>query len=639
VLALSACLAMPSPGVAETSPTVSVPLPESPPLLVTDEGRGLIFSVVLPEPPPPVVILPEDKATEAANAAAEEPKVVVVLPPEEPGDVVILLAEEPASEIQVAVPLPELPPEDPSLAAPQVATGSLPPSPAAPDAAAAPETLASAVIPTPAPKATDEPVVGPIPAEALRAALQRLKAGTRITDGEAGEALDFYANRGFEPLWVQGGQWNDAAKSLRARLALADEEGLDPARYRTVAAFHSGGKPFWPALAAAEAQLTETLILYAREASTGRVRPQQVHPLITPRQQKLSAQAVLTALADSSDPAGALQAFNPPHPDYAVLRLHLARAKANRPVPISGDPIPEGPALRLGMRDPRVPLIRARLGLGYDTEAVYDRTVSVKVASLQRDAGLPANGVFTRQTRLAMLGEGPSTEETEILANMEFWRWMPRDLGPTHILVNVPAYGMTLNRNGGVIHAARVIVGKEQTQTPFFSDLVDHVVVNPSWYVPPGILKREPQYLDPAWAAAHGYEIRTQRGYTSVRMPPGASNALGYIKFMFPNEHSVYLHDTPKRTLFNAKNRALSNGCVRVENPFQLAALLMASEGWTEERLRSLIGRGERHMKLPAKMPIHLAYFTLTADASGDLQRHRDIYGHSQRLKQLMGLP
>jgi murein L,D-transpeptidase YcbB/YkuD len=406
-----------------------------------------------------------------------------------------------------------------------------------------------------------------------------------------------------------------------------------------VAAFHSGGEPFWPALAAAEAQLTEALILYAREASTGRVRPQQVNPLITPRLQKLSARAVLTALVDSSDPAAALQAFNPPHAQYVALRQHLARAKANRPIPIAGDPIPEGPVLRPGMRDPRVPLIRARLGLGYDTEAVYDRKVSIKVASLQRDAGLPADGIFTPQTRLAMLGEGPGPEELEILANMEFWRWMPRDLGPSHILVIVPALGMTLNRNGSVIHEARVIVGKEQTQTPFFSDLMDHVVVNPSWYVPPGIMKREPKYRDPDWAAANGYEIRTHRGYTSVRMPPGASNALGYIKFMFPNEHSVYLHDTPKRTLFNARNRALSNGCVRVENPFQLAALLMASDGWTEERLRSLIGRGERTIKLAEKMPIHLAYFTLTTDASGNLQRHPDIYGHSQRLKQLVGLP
>jgi len=184
-----------------------------------------------------------------------------------------------------------------------------------------------------------------------------------------------------------------------------------------------------------------------------------------------------------------------------------------------------------------------------------------------------------------------------------------------------------------------VVVGKEKTQTPFFSDQMDHIVVNPSWYVPPGILKREPQYLDPAWAAAHGYEIRNQRGYTSVRMPPGASNALGYVKFMFPNEHAVYLHDTPKRTLFNARNRSLSNGCVRVENPFQLAAILMAQNGWSEAGLRGLIGRGERHMKLPEKMPIHLAYFTLTSDSSGNLERHPDIYGHSQRVKQLIGLP
>ncbi|MCA3563832.1 MAG: L,D-transpeptidase family protein [Methylocystis sp.] len=650
LLAVLACLTLPFSALAQSNKpaakqpigqdiTVSVPLPEMPPPPFTESAEGLTIRIALPEPPPPVVILPADEVKETANAVAEEPKFVAVLPPEAPGDVVILSAEEPASEIRIAVPLPELPPEDPNLAAPQFATGSLPSSPAAPGAALAPETLASAVIPAPAPKAADEPVAGPIPAESLRAALQRLKAGTRVTDAEADEILDFYANQGFGPLWVQGGQWNDAAKSLRARLARADEEGLDPARYRTVAAFHSGGEPYWPALAAAEVQMTEALILYAREASTGRVRPQQVHALITPRLQKASAAAVLASLAGSSDPGAALQAYNPPHPEYAALRQHLARAKANRPGPMAGDPIPEGPALRPGMRDPRVPLIRARLGLEYATETVYDRSVSVRVASLQREVGLPANGVFTPQTRLAMLGEGPSAEEAEILANMEFWRWMPRDLGKTHILVNAPAYELTMRRDGAVIHEARVIVGKEKTQTPFFSDQMDHIVVNPSWYVPPGILKREPQYLDPAWAAAHGYEIRTRRGYTSVRMPPGASNALGYVKFMFPNEHAVYLHDTPKRTLFNARNRSLSNGCVRVENPFQLAAILMAQNGWSEAGLRGLIGRGERQMKLPEKMPIHLAYFTLTSDSSGNLERHPDIYGHSQRVKQLIGLP
>jgi L,D-transpeptidase YcbB len=183
---------------------------------------------------------------------------------------------------------------------------------------------------------------------------------------------------------------------------------------------------------------------------------------------------------------------------------------------------------------------------------------------------------------------------------------------------------------------ARVIVGKTETQTPFFSDEMDHIVVNPSWYIPPGILKREPKYSDPAYAEARGYEIRTRGNITTVRVPPGSSNALGYVKFMFPNEHAVYLHDTPNRGLFSARNRALSNGCVRVENPMRLAALLFESEGLSEERFRRLQGGGERRMNLARKIPVHLVYFTLTVQADGTLQRHPDIYGHTARMRQLL---
>jgi L,D-transpeptidase YcbB len=251
---------------------------------------------------------------------------------------------------------------------------------------------------------------------------------------------------------------------------------------------------------------------------------------------------------------------------------------------------------------------------------------------------LPVNGAFTPQTRRVLAGEAPSPLEAEIIANMEFWRWMPRDLGADHIFVNTPAHEMEMRRGGEVIHQARIIVGKAETQTPFFSDAMDHIVVNPSWYIPPGILEREPKYLDPAYAAARGYEIRTRGAVTTVRVPPSSSNALGYVKFMFPNEHAVYLHDTPNRGLFNARSRALSNGCVRVENPMRLAALLFAQDGLSEERFRRMQGGGERRMNLPRKLPVHLAYFTLVPAQDGSLARHPDIYGHVAKLRQLLGL-
>jgi L,D-transpeptidase YcbB len=543
-----------------------------------------------------------------------------------------------ARDLEPAIaPVPAIPETTAAITVPEIAPAELVIAPADLAGLALPKPEARPE-PVPEPKQAEVPTIGPIPADAVKAAILRLKAGSRVTDAEAGDALAFYEARQFAPLWVENGQWNDKARAIRARLAAATEEGLDPARYRSVAAFHAGNEPHWPALAAAEAQLTETIILYAREASTGRTKPGQIHPLLTPRLQHASAKAVLNSMSEAADGAFALQSYNPPHPEYAALRNALETTRNNRPVVASGEPIPEGPLLRIGMRDPRVPLIRARLGLGYDAAAVYDRNVSIKVASLQRDNGLPVTGAFTPMTRRVLVGEGPTAEEAEIIANMEFWRWMPRQLGAEHILVNAPSLGMVLRKDGNVVHEARIVIGKDATQTPFFSDMMDHIVVNPSWYVPPGILKREPKYLDPAWASARGYELRTRGTITTVRVPPGASNALGNVKFMFPNEHSVYLHDTPKRSVFNAQNRALSNGCVRVENPFQLAALLFASEGWTEERFRKLIGGGERHMKLPKKIPIHLAYFTLAVDSGGKLIRYPDVYGHSSRLRQLLGL-
>jgi L,D-transpeptidase YcbB len=167
---------------------------------------------------------------------------------------------------------------------------------------------------------------------------------------------------------------------------------------------------------------------------------------------------------------------------------------------------------------------------------------------------------------------------------------------------------------------------------------MDHIVVNPSWWIPPGILEREPKYLNPAYAAARGYEIKTRGKVTTVRVPPGSSNALGYVKFMFPNEHAVYLHDTPNRGLFNARVKTLSNGCVRVENPMRLAAALFEAQGFTEERFRRMQGGGERRMNLPRPIPVHLGYFTMTVGSDGSITRHPDVYGHGLRLRQLLGL-
>ena len=252
----------------------------------------------------------------------------------------------------------------------------------------------------------------------------------------------------------------------------------------------------------------------------------------------------------------------------------------------------------------------------------------------------PHAGYRALKAKLAEARREPSRArlEGDILANMERWRWLPADMGRRHIWVNVPEFKLRLVADGRPIHEARVIVGKPETPTPLFSDTMEHAIVNPSWYVPPSIFKNE-FYSDPAYAASRGYQVvRTRDGGISVRQPPGERNALGFIKFMFPNQHAVYLHDTPNRSLFNAERRAFSHGCVRLDQPFRFGEFVLGPE-WSEGRLRSLIGKGERTIRLPEKIPVHLTYFTLVADDKGELHQIADLYAVNNKVRLALGLP
>jgi murein L,D-transpeptidase YcbB/YkuD len=250
-------------------------------------------------------------------------------------------------------------------------------------------------------------------------------------------------------------------------------------------------------------------------------------------------------------------------------------------------------------------------------------------------------GYLALKRKLAEMRSGASPAksrlEEDVVANMERWRWLPSDLGPRHILVNVPEFKLRLMDQGRLVHQARVIVGKPDTPTPLFSEVMDHAIVNPSWNVPPSIFKNE-FYSDPAYAASRGYQVVQTRNGVSIRQPPGERNALGFIKFMFPNQHAVYLHDTPNRNLFASERRALSHGCVRLDQPFRFAEFVLGAD-WTEPRLRSLIGRGERTIRLPTKVRVHLAYFTVFVDETGELRQVKDLYAVNNKVRVALGMP
>ena len=213
-------------------------------------------------------------------------------------------------------------------------------------------------------------------------------------------------------------------------------------------------------------------------------------------------------------------------------------------------------------------------------------------------------------------------------------------MGEERIEVNVADFTLRVLRGEDALLNTRIIVGKPDWQTPIFSNVMRYILVNPSWRVPPSIIRKEmlPKLADdPDYLTRQGFEV-TQKGDTiEVRQPPGERNALGHIAFMFPNEHSVYLHDTPSRELFMASRRAFSHGCVRVDQPMRLAELVMGGN-WSEQRLRSLIGETERTIFLPRPVPIHIEYFTAFVDEAGALQTRDDVYGHMQRVESALGL-
>jgi murein L,D-transpeptidase YcbB/YkuD len=282
------------------------------------------------------------------------------------------------------------------------------------------------------------------------------------------------------------------------------------------------------------------------------------------------------------------------------------------------------------------------------------------VKKFQAAAGLKADGAAGSATVEVLNGAGKD-KTAEIIANMERWRWMPRDLGDFHVEVNVPEFLVRIVDHGKVVREARVVTGKVTNQTPIFSDEMESIVVNPSWNVPASITMKEmlPRVRrDPSYLSRNGYQVlanvngkyravdptmvdwgSVNAGRIQIRQPPGDDNALGVIKFLFPNEHSVYLHDTPSKSLFKQDVRAFSHGCVRVQDPLDFADVLLAYEGgWTPQRLRRMIGGRESWVNLPKHIPIHIAYFTAFVDDGGTLVTKPDIYGYNGRVERALGL-
>ncbi|MBI1981857.1 MAG: L,D-transpeptidase family protein, partial [Methylocystis sp.] len=410
-----------------------------------------------------------------------------------------------------------------------------------------------------------------------------------------------YAAKNFAPFWIENGEWRASARAALARLAHAADDGLDLRAYAAPNAERSAPT------AADELALSEAVAAYALQARGARLDPERISRLVGSKTTLPDPARAVADIAGAGETAGdALQAYNPAHYGYQQLREKLIELRAQR----AGAP-------------------------GSDGRYAAAEGVS------QSDALPPASK--SKRRRAAGLAQASTSRvEAEIIANMERWRWLPRDLGDERVEVNIPDFELAVVRNGEVTHRTRIIVGKETTPTPIFSNALQYIIVNPYWNVPPSILNKEmlPKANgDPAAIAASGFDVSYRGGRLVVRQPPGERNALGRIKFMFPNDFSVYLHDTPSRNLFAASHRAFSHGCMRVDAPFALAeAVLGPGSGWSESRVRRLIGGTERYINLSKPLPIHIEYFTAYVDEGGRLVLRPDLYGYSARVRNALGL-
>ncbi|GAF73242.1 unnamed protein product, partial [marine sediment metagenome] len=392
----------------------------------------------------------------------------------------------------------------------------------------------------------------------------------------------------------------DAALAIMKRISMADADGLRAADYKLPNPEILGpSQGTADAVADAEIILSLAVLTYTRNARIGRIQPDRVSALITLDPQAPDRLEVLTGLYRSRHPAALIANYNPSHEEFTRLRDLLAEMRGDTPGSAGLKPLRPGLALRSGVRGEQVTLLRRHLGHpdpAIDAD-LFDAELLIAVKTFQGANGLLPDGIVGPRTRKAINGPTPVNQEKAVLVNMEQWRWMPEDLGAFHVRVNIPEFRLRVVRRGQVMHQTRVIVGKPHQKTPVFSDEMEHVIVNPYWNVPLSIKRNEmlPSLLanPTGFTARHNYEV-VYRGRpvpassvnwysvnlraVNIRQRPGPRNALGRVKFMFPNQHSVYLHDTPTKSLFTQDIRAFSHGCIRVQNPMGFADAILDNE-------------------------------------------------------------
>jgi L,D-transpeptidase YcbB len=444
----------------------------------------------------------------------------------------------------------------------------------------------------------------------------------------------FYSARNYAPLWITDGKVNERARAAMAYLAGVEADGLDPVDY-PVPDFASLTDA--AAMADAEIKLSAAVTNYAHHAQVGRVHWTRVSGDIFYELKPSAPADVLANLASTNEITAALAAYGPQAPGYLALKAELAELRTDSNAGTA--PIPDGPVLKVGMQDARVPQLRDRLGVKGDGQ-IFDKALAGAVKKFQLDNKLKATGVLTAAT-VDFLNSRHSPQPVDVvIANMERWRWMPHDLGSTYVIVNLPDFMLYVIQNARQIWATKIVVGKPETPTPIMTAEMKSITINPTWNIPDTIAAKEYVPLmrrDPTILERMGLTVSYNRNNTvHISQPPGPDNALGQLRFNFPNKFFVYQHDSNQKYLFSKPVRDSSHGCMRVQDPVKYAEVLLAiarpREGYTENRIRGMFGNSEIEVRLPAFIPVHVTYQTAFVDKDGELQIRDDIYGRDKAL-------
>jgi murein L,D-transpeptidase YcbB/YkuD len=496
--------------------------------------------------------------------------------------------------------------------------------------------------------------------EEIHAAPQPAIRGAPLQRADA--VVHFFEARAFAPVW----RVPDHVDQIRQAIRGIDADGLTPAEYHLPAI--DALLPPQPARAdVADADL-QILLTDAVAALVDHVRYGKVRPVTLDRRWNVDPRAgappldrVLADIAAAASPAAAIEALKPNHFIYTGLKGALAalRQLAQR----GGWPsVTAGPPLKPGAVDPRVRLVRQRLIAAGNiaghapadaASETYDADLEAAVKHFQDHHRLTPDGIVGPAT-LQALNVSAAARADQVRINLERARWVVNGLSDSFVFVNLPSFKVYLIRERKNVWEARSQIGRAARQTPTFRADLRYLVLNPDWTVPPTILAqdvlagmrrgentiarkgltildRQGRRVDPSaidWPAAEARNFP----YT-LRQPPGKTNALGRVKFIFPNEHSIFLHDTPSQELFAADQRTFSSGCIRVERALDLAAALLAPDGWTPERIQQVLDAGRSEtVFLNQPLQVLIVYWTVSVGATGEVRFARDVYNRDPRV-------